>query len=103
MIALSETMALTGMPEAMPLATVMMSGSIPKCSKPHILPVRPMPVWISSTISMMPYLSQRARTFLNQRSVGTMYPPSPAIVSTITPATSSGITMVSNRYSSSLK
>ena len=72
MIACRDTTALTGIPEAMPLATVMMSGTTPKCSKPHILPVRPMPVWISSRISRMPCLSQSSRSFcMNQRAVGT--------------------------------
>ena len=36
-------MAPSGMPEAMPLPESRMSGSTPKCSTAHILPVRPIP------------------------------------------------------------
>ncbi len=49
------------MPEAIPLAAVMMSGTTWKCSKANHLPVRPNPDWTSSKISRMPCLSQISR------------------------------------------
>src|SRR5512138_13777 len=51
-----------GRPDAMPFAEVMMSGSTPKCSMAHHLPVRPIPLCTSSAISKMPYLSHNARS-----------------------------------------
>ena len=51
-------MALSGMPEAIPFAVQMMSGSIPAWSDAHHLPVRPMPDCTSSATSMMPCLRQ---------------------------------------------
>ena len=48
-----------GMPLAIPFAMVMISGSTPQCSIPNILPpVRPNPVWTSSTIISAPAASQ---------------------------------------------
>ena len=47
----------SGSPFAMPFAIVMMSGSTPQCSMPHILPpVRPKPVCTSSQMKTPPYL-----------------------------------------------
>ena len=51
-----------GMPDAIPLATVTMSGSTPACCMAHQRPVRPMPDWISSAISRMPCSSQISRS-----------------------------------------
>ena len=50
-----------GMPDAMPFATVTMSGSTPAASIAHQLPVRPMPDWISSAMSRMPCSSHSSR------------------------------------------
>jgi len=49
-----EMMPLTGKPPPMPLPIVMMSGSTPECSLANIVPVRPKPVMISSTMSSAP-------------------------------------------------
>ncbi len=43
----------TGIPLPSALAMVTTSGSMPRCWKPNHRPVRPSPVWISSTISRM--------------------------------------------------
>ena len=51
-------MAPRGMPLAMPLAEVIMSGSMPDFSPAHQLPVRPMPDCTSSAMSMMPWRRQ---------------------------------------------
>ena len=61
----------SGMPEAMPFADVMMSGSTPKFSIAHHLPVRPMPDWTSSAMSMMPYLVHISRRRGKKLGVGT--------------------------------
>ena len=42
----------------MPLAIVMKSGSMPKCSQPNQWPVRPKPQITSSAISRIPYSRQ---------------------------------------------
>ena len=47
-----------GMPEAIPLAVVRMSGSTPVCSIAHHAPVSPIPDWISSATRRMPCSSQ---------------------------------------------
>jgi hypothetical protein len=47
----------SGIPEAIPFARQMMSGSIPQCSIANILPVLPMPDWTSSTMYKMPCCS----------------------------------------------
>ena len=53
-----------GMPEAMPLANVMMSGCTPKCSMPfQYVPVRPKPVWTSSQMNRAPALRTGSSTF----------------------------------------
>ena len=46
------------------LAVVMMSGATPECSMANILPVRPKPVWTSSTIRTMPCSSHSSRSRL---------------------------------------
>jgi len=51
----------SGMPLAIPLPESTMSGSTPKCSIAHILPVRPMPLWTSSATSRMPCSSHTSR------------------------------------------
>ena len=54
-----------GMPLAMPLAKVMMSGSTPQCSMPHHLsPVRPQPVCTSSQMNRPPYLRTMSTAIL---------------------------------------
>ena len=83
----------SGIPLAIPLPESRMSGSTPKCSTAHILPVRPIPDWTSSQISRMPCRSQSSRSAWSQPSGGTMYPPSPITGSTTIAATSSGATI----------
>ena len=51
----------TGMPLPIALASVTTSGTTPSCSKPNQRPVRPNPVWISSTIISAPVASQISR------------------------------------------
>ena len=51
----------TGMPLPIALAIVTTSGFTSSCSKPNHLPVRPKPVWISSTIISAPVASQISR------------------------------------------
>ena len=59
-----------GIPEAIPLAVRRMSGSTPKCSIAHILPVRPAPDWTSSAMSRIPCRSQISRSRGQERRVG---------------------------------
>ncbi len=91
---------LSGMPLAMPLATVIMSGSTPECCTDHHLPVRPEPACTSSHTSRMPYLSQIRRNSCMNSVGATRYPPSPWIGSTKIAAVSSGGTVVLNTLSS---
>ncbi len=67
----------SGMPEAMPLAVAMMSGSTPKCSIANIFPVRPMPDCTSSATSSIPCFFVSARSRWWNWGGGTRYPPSP--------------------------
>ena len=60
------TVAPSGMPLAIPLATVKMSGTTPKCSAAHILPVRPMPLCTSSKTSRMPLALRHARQLVEE-------------------------------------
>jgi hypothetical protein len=63
MTASSAQKALTGMtppPSAFPM--VMPSGRMSSCSKHHVRPVRPRPVWISSSTISTPARSHAART-----------------------------------------
>ena len=46
--------AASGNPPAMPLAVVIMSGTMPSCSLANIAPVRANPVWTSSAMNTMP-------------------------------------------------
>src|SRR5687768_4538088 len=62
----------SGRPDAIPLADVMISGSTPKCSIAHHLPVRPMPLCTSSAINMIPYLSHNLRSAGKNPSGGTI-------------------------------
>ena len=56
------TQAPIGMtPPPKPLPSAIRSGTTPSCSQQNILPVRPMPHWISSKTSIAPYLSQSSR------------------------------------------
>ena len=59
-----------GKPPPMPLATVIASGVMPACWKANHAPVRPAPVWISSTISSAPCalgeLARRLQVALGQ-------------------------------------
>ena len=48
------TSAPIGTPPPSPLATVMASGTIPACWNANHVPVRPIPVWISSTTRSAP-------------------------------------------------
>ena len=50
-----------GMPLPIALASVTTSGTTPSCSKPNQRPVRPKPVWISSSLSSAPVASQISR------------------------------------------
>ena len=53
-ISARATVAPSGIPLAMPLATAKMSGTTSKCSAAHIFPVRPMPDCTSSRTSRIP-------------------------------------------------
>ena len=71
------TVAPSGIPLAIPLATARISGTAPKCSAAHILPVRPIPDCTSSKIRRIPFwLATRASSSKNFFG-GTTYPPSP--------------------------
>ena len=52
------TIAPSGRPLAIPLARQTMSPATPQCSLANILPVRPKPVWTSSSTSRTPCSSQ---------------------------------------------
>ena len=52
-------MAQSGMPDAIPFAVQMMSGSMPAWSTAHHFPVRPIPDCTSSATSRIPCLRQR--------------------------------------------
>ena len=77
----------TGKPLAMPLPIVMMSGTVPVCSQPNILPVRPKPVIISSAISSAPASWAMSRIAGRNSGGGMTLPAVPCIGSTITAAT----------------
>ena len=85
-----------GTPAAIDLATVMMSGSTPKCSIANIRPVRPYPDCTSSAISTMPCSSAICRRPCTHSFGGTMNPPSPCTGSKMMAATFSGATWVVN-------
>ena len=58
--------------EALP--NVMISGVTPSASHLHIVPVRPIPVWISSKINATPYSSQICLNSVRYPSGGTITP-----------------------------
>ena len=58
------TMMPRGRPEATPFAMAIMSGSVSQCSIANILPVRPMPLCTSSTMSRMASLFGELAQFL---------------------------------------
>ena len=64
MISFFDATALKGIPEAIPLAMVMISGTTPKCSEANHLPVLPIPDCTSSKIRRTPHLSQKALNLL---------------------------------------
>ena len=77
----------SGMPLATPLAIVMMSGSTPQCSIPHILPpVRPKPVCTSSQMKTPPYFLMISTAISKYSGGGVMKPPTPWIGSAMNPA-----------------
>ena len=82
------TRAPMGKPLAIPFARVTISGWTPVCCMASHFPVRPMPVWTSSTIMSAPLLSQASRIPSKKLSGGMMTPASPWIGSTMTPAVS---------------
>ena len=91
----------SGSPAAIDFATVMMSGSTPKCSIAKSLPVRAKPVCTSSAIRQMPYSSQIDRSpSMNACGAGRK-PPSPWTGSTMIAATCSAATCVRNIWRSS--
>ena len=77
-----EATALNGKPPPMPLPMVMISGLRPNWSEAHIVPVRPKPVRISSTIRRAPHSSAMSRTAWMKSSGGTTLPAVPCIGST---------------------
>ena len=83
-----EITALRGKPPPMPLPTVMMSGTTPSCAEPHIRPVRPKPVIISSAMRSAPWSWAMACTARRKPSGGTMLPAVPWIGSTMMAAIS---------------
>ena len=60
------TVAPSGIPLAIPLATAKISGTTSKCSAAHILPVRPIPDCTSSKISRIPFCRGHARQFVEE-------------------------------------
>mmetsp|Transcript_6012 Transcript_6012/g.9096 ORF Transcript_6012/g.9096 Transcript_6012/m.9096 type:complete len:291 (-) Transcript_6012:429-1301(-) len=82
-----QSMAPMGTPPPRALAQVNTSGSTPRFSYPHILPVRPTPTCTSSIINRAPVSSQISRAaFMNSTVLGRM-PPSPCRASIMIPAT----------------
>ncbi len=65
---------------------VTMSGVIPASSKEKKPPVRPQPIWMSSTISSMSWRWHRSWSARSHSARATLMPPSPWTVSTITAA-----------------
>ena len=65
------------MPPPKALPKVMISGVTPSASQRHIVPVRPIPVWISSKIRATPVSSQILRTSVRYPSGGMITPASP--------------------------
>ena len=82
----------SGRPAAIDFATVIRSGSTPKCSIANIRPVRPKPVCTSSATKTMPSRSQISRSPARTRAARTTKPPSPCTGSMTIAATVSGAT-----------
>ena len=80
----------TGTPEPRPLARAITSGAMPDHWCANHLPVRPMPLCTSSTMSSHSRRSQRARTLRRYSGSATMMPPSPCSTSMRT-ATTEGL------------
>ena len=91
MTASLEMTPLSGKPPPMPLPTVMMSGTTPSCSAPHISPVRPNPVIISSARSSAPCSLAIAWMARRKPGGGTMLPAVPWIGSTMIAAISPAV------------
>ena len=70
----------------MDFETVTMSGVMPASSKEKNAPVRPQPIWMSSTIRSMSQRSQTSASLRSHSARATLMPPSPCTVSTITAA-----------------
>src|SRR5439155_1139040 len=69
--------ALTGNPEAIPLPTVITSGTTSSSLQPNICPVRPKPVIISSAMTRAPYSCATSRTRARNPFGGTTLPALP--------------------------
>ncbi len=80
------TNAPIGSPPPSAFAVVSASGTTPVCSYAHSVPVRPMPVWISSNTSAAPTRSHAARAVCSSSSGRTCTPVSPWIGSSSTAA-----------------
>jgi len=92
---LRNTVAAMGIPDPSALDMQVISGSTPKCSAAHILPVRPIPAWTSSSTRRIP-CERHIRAISGRKALGgTMYPPSPCTGSKNRAATSSGGTRAS--------
>ena len=79
MISARPVTAARGSPPAMPLAVVIRSGTMPKCSLANIAPVRAKPVWISSAMKTTSFARHQSTSAGRNPSAGTMKPPSPWI------------------------
>ena len=77
----------SGMPPAIPLAMVMMSGTTPSWLTANHSPVRQKPDWTSSAMKTMPFSLAHAASAGRKPSAGTMKPPSPWIGSMMIAAT----------------
>ncbi len=63
-----------------------MSGTMPDSSKEKNAPVRPQPIWMSSTISSMSWRSHNSASARSHSGRATLMPPSPCTDSTMTAA-----------------
>src|SRR5262249_57653070 len=86
-----ETTAERGKPPPMPLPTVMMSGTTPSCSAPHMSPVRPKPVIISSAMRRAPASLATCWTARRKPGGGMTLPAVPCIGSTMMAAISPAV------------
>lgn len=106
MIAALAVIADSGMPPAMDLAVVTMSGAQPasaQYSEAKYFPVRQLPHCTSSAMSRIPLSSQILRTAFTHSMGAGMKPPSPCRGSTIMQAISlAGAPSSKTRFSSSM-